>query len=167
MYYNYWKKITFQSQRTVLCPKSIKILGWIWREGNIEVDSHRINPLTVCHLPINAKQLRSFIGAFRAISICIPSYSDYLNDLEDMIAGKESIEKIVWNDTITNKFKEAQKLLCKSRVITLPHPNDQLVLISDGCNSPPAVGSTLYIRRGPKTHIGGFFSAKIKKYQLL
>ena len=32
---------------------------------------------------------------------------------------------------------------------------------------PPAVGSTLYVQRGSKALIGGFFSAKIKKNQLL
>ena len=52
-------------------------------------------------------------------------------------------------------------------MITLPHPNDQLLLFSDGCNSPPAVGSTLFIERDSKSYVAGFFSAKIKKYQLL
>ena len=39
--------------------------------------------------------------------------------------------------------------------------------MSDASNSPAAVGSTLYIKRNGKFHIGGFFSAKVGKHQLL
>ena len=83
------------ANKTFICPKSIKVLGWIWREGTIAPDNHRVNPLTVCPLPVNVKKMRSFIGAFRAISICVPGYSKYLNELEDTVAGRESTEKIV------------------------------------------------------------------------
>ena len=118
-------------------------------------------------MPTTVKQLRSFLGAFRAVSICIPNYSCYLSDLEDVIAGIESRDKIVWSETLKNQFFAAQKALCNPKVIVLPHPDDQLILISDGCNSPPGVGSTLFVKRGQKLYIGGFFSVKIKKYQLL
>ena len=39
----------------------------------------------------------------------------------------------------------AQKALENAEVITLSHPDDQLVLVSDGCNSPAAVDRILYI----------------------
>ena len=55
----------------------------------------------------------------------------------------------------------------KTCIITLPHPDDQLILVSDGCNSPPPVGNTLYIRGGPKLLIAVFLSSKIGKHQLL
>ena len=42
-----------------------------------------------------------------------------------------------------------------------------MILVSDGCNSPAAVGSVLYVKLGSAVHVAGFFSAKIKKYQLL
>ena len=90
-----------------------------------------------------------------------------LSELEDVVAGKESSQKIEWNAALIKKFEEAQKALSHPKAITIPHPDDQLILVSDGCNSPPAVGSTLYVKRGSKEYIGGFFSAKIKKHQLL
>ena len=126
--------------------------------------SVRTNPLTMCPNPSSVKQTRSFIGAFRSISICIRKYTRYLSALADTAAGKESAEKIEWDDTLNTKFIEAQKALSNSKMITLPHPNDQLFLISDGCNSPPAVGSTLYVKGASELHIAGFFSTKIKKH---
>ena len=90
-----------------------------------------------------------------------------MSPFEDACAGKESVDKIKWDDNLSAKFLEAQKAHNTSKMITLPHPEDQLILVSDGCNSPAAVGSVLYVKRGSAVHLAGFCSAKIKKYQLL
>ena len=62
--------------------------------------SHKLNPLQVCPPPSSVKQMRSFIGAYKAISNCIPNYSNHLGPLEDSVAGKELEEKLVWNDLV-------------------------------------------------------------------
>ena len=114
--------LSLSSDKTVICPKSIKILGWLWDDGKISVDHHRINPLTVCPKPNNVKQMRSFVGAFRSISTCIPRYATYLCPLEDACAGKESFDKIKWDDNLNAKFLEAQKALNTSKMIAFPTP---------------------------------------------
>ena len=144
--------------KTIICPKSIKIIGWVSQQGTIRVYAHRTNPLTMCPRPSNVKQMRSFIGAFRSICMCIPEYARYLGALEDAAARKAPAEKIVWDDTLNTKFIEAQKALGDPKMITYL----QLFLISDGCNSPPGVGSTLYVKRGSEFPIAEFRSAKIK-----
>ena len=159
--------LTISPSKTFICPKSIKIIGWNWQGGSISVDTHRINPLITCTFPDTVKQLRSFIGAFRAISVCIPKYGTYLNPLENVVAGKESKESITWTEELRKCFTDAQKALRAPRTIQLPHPTDQLILISDGCNSPASVGGTLYVKRGENLKTAGFFSAKLAKYQLL
>ena len=158
--------LTISASKTIICPRKVKILGWLWENGTISVDVHKTNPLTVCSLPETVKQLRSFIGAFRAVSICIQNYGNHLCRLEDLVAGKESCDKLTWNDELVKAFKSAQKALMNPKTITLPHPNDQLILISDGCNSLPAVGATLFVKRNDNLRIGGYFSAKIHKYQI-
>ena len=157
--------LTISASKTVICPKTVKLLGWVWENGTIRVDTHRINPLTLCSVPETVKQLRSFIGAFRAVSICIPNYGSYLCRLEDMVAGKESRDQLSWDNELTSVFKEAQKALSRPKTITLPHPDDQLILISDGCNSLPAVGATLFVKR-ENLRVAGYFSAKINKFQV-
>ena len=87
------------------------MIGWKWNNGTIEVEPHRINPLTVCKEPESVKQLRSFIGAFRALSRCIPHYGKYLAPREDMVAGKESSDKLTWNDVLRGSFQRAQGAL--------------------------------------------------------
>ena len=49
--------LTISPVKTIICPKVVKILGWIWDNGTISVDRHRINPLTVCAVPETVKQL--------------------------------------------------------------------------------------------------------------
>ena len=159
--------LTLSSKKTIICPTIVKILGWIWKNGTLEVDPHKTNPLSVCKLPETVKQMRSFLGGFRVVTCCIPNYSSYLSDLEASVAGKESKDKITWTESLTSKFKAAQTALKNPKTITLPKPDDQLYLISDASNSPAAVGSTLYIERKGRFHIGGFFSAKVGKHQLL
>ena len=159
--------LTLSAKKTIICPTVVKILGWIWKNGKLEVDSHKINPLTVCKPPETVKQMRSFLGGFRVVTCCIPNYSAYLSQLENSVAGKESKDKIEWTESLTTSFKSAQAALKCPKTITLPNPNDELFLVSDASNSPAAVGSTLYIKRNGKFHIGGFFSAKVGKHQLL
>ena len=101
------------------------------------------------------------------MTCCIPNYSSYLTDLESSVAGKESKDKVTWTDSMRVSFKAAQTALKNTKAITLPKPDDQLFLISDASNSPAAVGSTRYIKRNDRFHIGGFFSAKVGKHQLL
>ena len=159
--------LKISANKTIICPKTMKVVGWIWQNGTVEVDMHRLNPLTICSPPETVKKLRSFIGAFRAVSICIPHYGSLVCQLEDMVAGKDSAEKLIWDDELTNTFRRAQKALINPKAITLPHPSDQLVLISDGSNSPAAVGSTLFVKRGENLRVAGYFGSKLRKYQLL
>ena len=56
--------LTLSADKTFICPKSVNIVGWIWRNGKLELDAHRTNPLTVCSPSDTVKQMRSFIGAF-------------------------------------------------------------------------------------------------------
>ena len=80
--------LTLSAKKTVICPLVVKILGWIWKNGKIEADPHKTNPLTVCKQPDTVKQMRSFLGGFRVVSCCIPNYSTYLSELEACVAGK-------------------------------------------------------------------------------
>ncbi len=41
--------------KTVICPVTTTILGWIWTSGSIAVSRHKINPLTVCDKPATVK----------------------------------------------------------------------------------------------------------------
>ena len=48
--------------KTVICPKSTTVLGWIWTQGSLSASPHRIATLSSCPPPETVRGLRSFIG---------------------------------------------------------------------------------------------------------
>ena len=50
--------------------------------------------------------------------------------------------------------------------MVLPRPSDQLWIVTDGSVKQRGIGATLYVTRGTKTYLAGFFSAKLPKHQV-
>ena len=82
-----------------------------------------------------------------------------------MIAGKQKHDKLSWSELLLEKFRSSQKALNTVAVVTLPTQNDYLTIVHDG--SQVGIGSILYLRRGEKMKLGGYFSAKLKQHQKL
>ncbi|VDH93647.1 Hypothetical predicted protein [Mytilus galloprovincialis] len=64
-------------------------------------------------------------------------------------------------------FEFAQKSLSSRKAITLPKCSDQLWIVTDGSVTKRGIGATLYINRDGKVSLAGFFSAKLRKHQVL
>ena len=154
------------SPKTVISPSSTTVLGWVWKQGTISASPHRIAVLTSCPLPDTVRSLRSFIGAYKVLSRVLPSCSEIISDLDNAVAGKQSQERIVWTDDLSEHFLKAQKSLSECKTITLPRPDDQLWVVTDGSVSKRGLGATLYVSRNNKLLLAGFFSAKLRKHQV-
>jgi hypothetical protein len=151
--------------KTVICPITTTVLGWIWSAGTISVSSHKLNPLTTCQLPTTVKALRGWCGAVKHIKACLPQYSTLLADLDKATAGKQSRDKIEWSDSLKQAFSSAQKALRDPKTITIPRRDDLLIITNDGALRNGGIGSVLYIMRKDRMLLGGYFSAKLKQFQ--
>ena len=158
--------LRLSASKTVIAPLSTTILGWIWNQGTLAASPHRIAPLSSCSPPETVRGLRSFIGAYKVLGRVLPHCSQIISDLDSAIAGKQSLERIVWTDELLHSFQNAQRSLSTRKAITLPRPSDQLWIITDGSVSKRGIGATLYISRDNKLHLAGFFSAKLRKHQV-
>ena len=151
---------------TVVCPKSTTILGWIWSgdwfNGTIQASPHRVATLSTCSTPDKIGGLKSFIGAFKVLSRVIPDCSSLMFPLDGAVAGRQAKDKRMWSDDIRAAFKSA---LTSTKTITLPRPDDQLWIVTDGSVKQHSIGSTLYITRNARPHLAGFFSAKLRGRQ--
>ena len=157
--------LRLSASKTVICPQSIVILGWIWSKGTIRASPHRISVLTAID-PLSLTtvgQLRSFIGSFKFLSRVLKSYSEVLGPLEEEIGGRSKAEKIQWNDCLISEFKRAQSHLSTNDILTIPHRTDQLKIVTDASNT--GIGAALYVIRKGEEHLAGHFSAKLKKHQ--
>ncbi|XP_053402590.1 uncharacterized protein LOC128557938 [Mercenaria mercenaria] len=97
--------------KTVICPKTTNILGWVWSEGKLSASPHRISTLVSCQPPETVHGVRSFIGAYKVLSRVMPQCSMYVSPLDDLTAGRASQEKIQWNDEFLEYFNRAKNAL--------------------------------------------------------
>ena len=158
-------RLRLSATKTVVCPKSTTILGWIWSSGTIQASPHRVATLSTCSAPEKVRGMRSFIGAYKVLARVIPNCSALLSPLDDVVAGCQSLDRVVWTDELHSAFHRAQAALSSARAITLPRPSDQLWIVTDGSVKKHSIGSTLYVTRNGRPHLAGFFSAKLRGRQ--
>ena len=112
--------------KATICPRSTTIFGWVWTQGCLSASTHRIATLSTCQPPDIVRGLRSFIGAYKALSRVLPKCSQLLAPLVEAFSGQESRNAVQWSKTLLENFRTAQKALTEHKSITLPLPSDQL-----------------------------------------
>ena len=152
--------------KTVIAPKSTTILGWIWSNGHIQASPHRIATISSCQKPTTVKGLRSFIGAYKALSRVMPQCATFVAPLDGAIAGGQSSDKVTWTEDLCEAFANAQGALKSCRSVTLPRSTDTLWIVTDGAVKSRGVGATMYVVRDGKPKVAGFFSAKLRHQQV-
>ncbi|XP_060576734.1 uncharacterized protein LOC132734055 [Ruditapes philippinarum] len=125
--------------KTIICPRSTTILGWIWSQGKFSASPHRIASLSACPPPQTVHGLRSYIGAYKVLGRVLPGCSQLIAPLDNITAG----------GTLQTKS-----------------PTDQLWIVTDGSVKKRGIGATLYVTRHGKLLLAGFFSAKLRKHQV-
>ena len=158
--------LRLSASKTVICPKSTNILGWIWSQGTLKASPHKVASLAAVDPPKTVQGLRSFIGSYKVLSRVLQGYAYLLHPLESAIAGQESRDHVLWNDELHEAFKLAQEALNNPKTITLPCPDDQLWIVTDASVKKAGIGATLYISRNNHLLLAGFFNAKLRKHQV-
>jgi len=152
--------------KTVICPRSTTILGWVWSQGKLSASPHRVAVLSSCPPPNSVKGMRSFIGSYKVLSRVLPSCSALIDPLECAIAGLQTQDKLTLDETLLHQFQKAQQALSSTKEITLPRPSDELWIVTDGSVTKHGLGATLYVSRDNHLYLAGFFSAKLRKHQV-
>ena len=158
--------LSLSASKTVVCPIKTTILGWEWNAGTLTPCVHKISALAVVEPPKTCSSMRSFIGAFKALSKCIPKYASLVSPLEDSIKGLQGQQKIQWTSCLNEQFENCQAALKSPKAITIPNPSDRLVLTLDASVVNKGLGATLFVIRGSKRLVGGFFSFKLNDHQI-
>ena len=157
--------IKLSSAKTIIAPKSVTILGWIWSTGQLKASPHRLNALSTCQQPETVSALRSYLGAYRFLSRVLKGYAKLLAPLESATHGKISKDKIIWSDDLSAAFKKSQEALLDAKTITMPWPSDLLSIVTDASVRPGAIGATLYVVRDGKPLLAGFYNSKLPEFQ--
>ena len=161
----YLNNLKLSAVKTIICPARTVILGWIWQNGTLSVSSHKLSPLISADPPLTCSAMRSYIGTYKAVARCIPSYASLLSSLEDSIKGMQGNQKIEWNTELVNIFRKSQEALKSPYVLTIPTPEDKLVISTDGSPLNNGLGATLFTVRNGKRLTSECYSFKLKVHQ--
>ena len=156
--------LSLSASKTFICPKKVLILGWVWEAELLSASPHKSAPLTSVAPPPTCSSMRSFIGAFKALAKCIPRYASLVSPLEDSIKGLQGAQRITWTTDLYEAFQHCQDALKTPRTITIPRPDDKLILTVDASPLNNGISGTLFISRN-KRLLAGFFSLKLKTHQ--
>ena len=154
------------AHKTTIAPQTTIVLGWLWRQGTIQVSFHRIAALAAVTPPKTVRALRSFIRSYKIPSQVLQNYSAKMKPLDQEVAGRQSNETVTWTDALLESFHSAQSALKSCKVVTLPRPSDTLWIVTDGAVKEGGMGATLYILRHDQLLLAGFFSARLRKHQV-
>lgn len=130
------------SQKTVICPKTTSILGWIRSQGRLSANSHRIAALVSCP-PIPTVLSRVLLNC-----------SNIIDPLECALTGLQC----------TERFKSLQDFLSNHKGIVIPRLSDTLWIVTDGSVTRRGLSATLYVSRTNWLHLAGFSSGKLRKH---
>ena len=67
--------LSLSAPKTIICPREAIMLGWVWRSGTLICSPHKISPLSIVEPLKTATSMRSFLGAYKALSRCVPQYA--------------------------------------------------------------------------------------------
>ena len=152
--------------KTLVCPKQMVTLGWVWRAGTLSASSHKIAPLASCSPPTTCTKMKSFLGAFKALSQCIPKYASLVSPLEDSTKGLSGSDRITWTPELSQILQKVQHALKYPQTLTMPRPSDQLILTVDASPMNKGISGTLFVVRDEKRSVAKFFSVKLKDHQI-
>ncbi len=158
--------------KTTVFPQRCVILGWVWEMGTLSASPHRVAALSAVEPPTTVKALRSFIGAYKYISRVIRWHSDFSNPLDQIVAGKDSRDRVIWTEELLGHFRRCQQSLNSCESVHIAKPTDKIWIHTDGALRPVTslvggIAATLFLVRNDKVLLGGFFNAPLKKAQRL
>ena len=145
--------------------KETTALGWTWNSGTISDPSYKITPLASSDPPKTCTAMCSFIGAYKALSLCIPRYSSLISPLENCIKGLQGNSCIQWDPDLTHHFRKAQDALKSPKVLTIPVKSDKLTMTVDASPVNDGISATLFVSRNTKQLVADHFSLKLKSHQ--
>ena len=162
---------TFKPSAVIICPRNITLFGWDLRGATWHPTAHTISALVNAPRPVTVNQMRSFIGAFKQISPCIAGYAEALHNLDKVVGGRASAEKLQWTEELEASFDKARAMAAHPEGLVEPRPSDQLHTYSDWSESNRAVGGRLMIHRTDPTTgevkilNGGYYSSILNKHK--
>ena len=156
--------------KTVMFPRSVDIMSWIWSEGGTLAPSpHRKLALVkVAEEDLKTvRDLRSWIGLYKTFIYHTPSLCKVMDPFDKVVGDKDSSDEVIWTEEMKTALQFAKDHVANIKEVYLPHPDDQLIIITDGARVPPGVGFVLQARdKSGNIRTVRHYSVKLKQHHI-
>ena len=147
---------TVKSKKCVFGRKYLQYLGHKIGGGVVAVPELRIKAMSEFLLPRTKKQLRSFLGSMSYYRKFVDSYAKLSSTLSPAVSLRAP-QRVNWTEEMMANFCKLKDSLCNHVVITIPGPEDELVLYTDA--SGDGIGGCLHVIRSVTLRSPSRFSA--------
>ena len=162
--------IKLSPSKTIMFPTSVDIMSWIWNQGGtLSPSPHRkkaLAKITENDLK-TVRDVRSWVGLYKTFIYHTPNLTKIMDPFDKLVGDKDSKDVIVWNDDLRKQLQEAKDHVEKISDVYLPHPDNQLIILTDGARTPPGVGFVLQAKDDKgKIRTVRYYSVKLKAHHL-
>ena len=157
-------------KKVKIFPEDIEVFGHRIKNGQVHPSDHIIKSFgkTAVENLKTAKQINSWKGLYKTLLSSLPNLAMHMDPFDKATAGKSPGDTIIWTPQLLSSFNQAMTHLDKVSKLTLPQPDEQLILMPDGARVPGGIGWALFVQRitdgKPTWFPVRFYSAKIKDY---
>ena len=151
-------------------PKDIEVFGHRIVDNEVHPSPHILTSLgksSINELK-TVKQVNSWKGLYKTLLSSLPGLAHVMDPFDKEAANKDSKAIFTWTPELIASFNKAMTHLGEVNKLTLPHPDEQLILMPDGARTPCGIGWALFVQRivNGKTSLlpVQFYSAKLKPY---
>jgi len=136
--------IKFNPKKVQYAVTQIKFLDFIFNKEGVIPDPDRIKSIKELELPVNKKQLQSFLGMINYLRAFIPNLSDIITPFRELLK-----KHVIWNlstqcETVFNNLKE---ILCKISILKNYESKHELEIQCDA--SEKALGCCILQNKCP------------------
>ena len=174
-----WKKVLsklnlnnmkLSPRKVKIFPQDMEVFGWRIKDGQAMPSDHIVTSLGKSSIDqlSTVKQVNSWKGLYKTLLSSLPHLASVMDPFDKVTSKLESKQKFPWSPDLIAAFNNAQSHLKEVNSLTLPNPEEQLILMPDGARVPGGLGWALFVQRTVQSQSKlfpvQFFSAKLKPY---
>jgi len=141
-----------------LFKNEIKFLGHVISNNKLMTDPEKIEAIMNWKVPVNVKQLQSFLGITNYYRKFIQSYSEIAVPLTKLLKDDE---KYIWTAAQQTAFEVLKNELVKKPILLLPDMNLRFSVTTDA--SKYAIGAVLQQDQGKGIQPVAYISKKLNE----
>lgn len=153
--------LKLKASKCFFFQKSITFLGHVVSEEGISTDENKIIAVKEWPVPVNAKQVRSFLGLTGYYRKFVRGYSEIAKPLHKL---SEKKAKFVWTDDCQNAFERLKSALTTAPILAYPKPECPFILDTDSSNV--STGAVLSQIIDGKEHVIAYMSKTMNKHEM-